>query len=91
MSTLLNQIVTPYGYSNDEAGYMGVSMIAAGLVGAICMAIWVDKTKLHKITMKITLFLSGIMYLVLLFVGESTFASFTAVGDYLHLTIYPKH
>ncbi|KAG2173262.1 hypothetical protein INT43_004636, partial [Umbelopsis isabellina] len=68
MSTLLNQIVTPYGYSDDQAGYMGVAMILGGLVGAIGMAIFVDKTKLHKVAIKTTLFLSGIMYLVLYFV-----------------------
>lgn len=72
MSTLLNQIVTPYGYSDDEAGFMGVAMIVGGLVGAICMAIFVDKTKLHKITIKFCLFVSGILYLALLFVGRCT-------------------
>jgi MFS transporter, FLVCR family, MFS-domain-containing protein 7 len=70
MSTLLNQVVTPYGYSNDDAGFMGVAMIVGGLIGAIAMAIFVDKTKLHKPAIKISLFLSGIMYLVLLFVGR---------------------
>lgn len=70
MSTLLNQIVTPYGYSDDQAGYMGVAMILGGLIGAIAMAIFVDKTKLHKAALKTTLFLSGIMYLVLYFVGK---------------------
>jgi FLVCR family MFS transporter 7 len=71
MSTLLNQIVTPYGYSDDQAGYMGVAMILGGLIGAIAMAIFVDKTKLHKAAIKTTLFLSGIMYLVLFFVGKT--------------------
>jgi sugar phosphate permease len=73
MSTLLNQIVTPYGYSDDDAGFMGVAMIIGGLIGAIAMAIFVDKTKLHKIAIKTSLFLSGIMYLVLLFVGTFLF------------------
>ncbi|KAI9285532.1 major facilitator superfamily domain-containing protein [Umbelopsis sp. AD052] len=71
MSTLLNQIVTPYGYSNDDAGFMGVGMIVGGLVGAIAMAIFVDKTKLHKIAIKISLFLSGIIYLILFFVVKA--------------------
>ncbi|KAH8552673.1 major facilitator superfamily domain-containing protein [Umbelopsis sp. PMI_123] len=71
MSTLLNQIVTPYGYSNDDAGFMGVAMIVGGLVGAICMSIFVDKTKLHKITIKVALFLSGVIYLVFLFVVKA--------------------
>ncbi|CAO3672589.1 unnamed protein product [Umbelopsis ramanniana] len=71
MSTLLNQIVTPYGYSNDDAGFMGVAMIVGGLIGAIAMAIFVDKTKLHKLAIKTSLFLSGIMYLVLFFVVKA--------------------
>lgn len=73
MSTLLNQIVTPYGYSNDDAGFMGVAMIVGGLIGAIAMAIFVDKTKLHKLAIKTSLFLSGIMYLILFFVGTFLF------------------
>lgn len=80
MSTLLNQIVTPYGYSNDDAGFMGVAMIVGGLIGAIAMAIFVDKTKLHKIAIKTSLFLSGIMYLVLLFVGTFLFIVMSKVS-----------
>ena len=32
--TLLDQIVAPHGYSNDDAGTFGAVFIALGLVGA---------------------------------------------------------
>ena len=32
--TLLNQIIAPHGYSNDDAGFFGAVFIGLGLVGA---------------------------------------------------------
>lgn len=34
LMTLLNQIVSPFGYSNDDAGTFGAVFIVAGLIGA---------------------------------------------------------
>ena len=34
MLTLVNQIVEPYGYDNDQAGYCNAALLVTGLIGA---------------------------------------------------------
>lgn len=43
-STFINQIMQPYGYSSDEAGYTGALLIVAGLVGVAVVSPIVDRT-----------------------------------------------
>jgi FLVCR family MFS transporter 7 len=34
LMTLINQLVAPHGYSNDDAGTFGAVLIVTGLIGA---------------------------------------------------------
>ncbi|ODV89640.1 hypothetical protein CANCADRAFT_28534 [Tortispora caseinolytica NRRL Y-17796] len=42
-SSLLQQIMTPYGYTNDDAGYTGAVLIVAGLIGALILSPIADR------------------------------------------------
>jgi predicted MFS family arabinose efflux permease len=66
----LTQIVTPYGVSVDDAGYLGAAFIVAGLVGAFATGIFIDKTRRHKLILKTFVPVVGFMFLALLFVGK---------------------
>lgn len=46
--TLLNQIVSPFGYSNDDAGIFGAVFIVFGLIGAGIMGNVMEKTKAYR-------------------------------------------
>eukprot|EP01035_Chromulina_nebulosa_P036716 gene36716-49496_t len=46
--TLLNQIVAPHGYSNDDAGTFGAVFIALGLVGAGIVGYLMKQTKAYR-------------------------------------------
>jgi MFS family permease len=70
LTSLLTQIVSPYGVSVDEAGYLGAAFIVAGLVGAFATGIFIDKTGRHKLILKIFVPIVGCMFLALIFVGK---------------------
>ncbi|OZJ03483.1 hypothetical protein BZG36_04020 [Bifiguratus adelaidae] len=80
MSTLLNQMVTPYGYSNDEAGIFGVCLVIAGLVGAAIMGPVIDKTKAHVLTLRCVIPIVAIMNIAFIFVvKEDNYAGIAVV------------
>jgi MFS family permease len=47
LTTLLNNIFVPYGYSDDEAGIMAALIILGGLVGAGIVGPIIDRTGWH--------------------------------------------
>uniref|UniRef100_A0A8D0HBP0 FLVCR choline and putative heme transporter 2 n=1 Tax=Sphenodon punctatus TaxID=8508 RepID=A0A8D0HBP0_SPHPU len=51
LSTLLNRVVIHH-YPGEEvnAGRIGLTIVVAGMVGALITGIWLDKTKMYKVT-----------------------------------------
>jgi MFS family permease len=74
-TSVLTQVVGPYGISIDDAGYLGAAFIVAGLVGAIATGVFIDKTGRHKLILKIFVPIVGIFFLVLVFVGKFYFST----------------
>ncbi|KAI8139364.1 major facilitator superfamily domain-containing protein [Fennellomyces sp. T-0311] len=68
VSSLLAQILLPYGISEDDAGYAAVALIIAGIVGAVASGTFIDKTGKHVWILKTFVPVVGFMYLALLFV-----------------------
>jgi Na+/melibiose symporter-like transporter len=58
--TLLNQIVSPYGYSNDDAGTFGAVFIVCGLVGAGIMGKVLEVTKAYLSALRVGIILAGL-------------------------------
>nr|XP_020442267.1 feline leukemia virus subgroup C receptor-related protein 1 [Monopterus albus] len=59
VSTLLNQMILAY-YENQElnAGRIGLTLVVAGMVGSILCGVWLDYTKMYKMTTLIVYSLS---------------------------------
>ena len=70
VTSLLAQILLPYGISEDDAGLAAVALIVAGIVGAVSSGIFIDKTGKHVWILRAFVPVAGFMYLALLFVGE---------------------
>ncbi|CAO3594954.1 unnamed protein product [Absidia cylindrospora] len=68
VTSMLPQIVQPYGVSYDDAGYIGVAFIVAGILGAVGTGIFIDRTKLHKWVLRGYVPIVGFLYLALLMV-----------------------
>ena len=50
--TFINQLVLPYGYSNDDAGTLGGCLLFTGLFGAAIVSLVLEKTKAYETTLK---------------------------------------
>ena len=52
ISSLLTQMMTPYGFSEDESGIAGAVLILAGLVAAALTSPIIDRTKAYLFTIR---------------------------------------
>ncbi|KAK3905196.1 major facilitator superfamily domain-containing protein [Staphylotrichum tortipilum] len=64
ISSLLNQILLPHGYSDDEAGIAGAVLIAVGLVASAITSPIIDRTKSFLLAIRIAVPLIGLCYLI---------------------------
>ncbi|KAI7898699.1 major facilitator superfamily domain-containing protein [Cokeromyces recurvatus] len=70
-TSLLTQIVNPYGINNEKAGYLGAAFIVSGLIGATITGLYIDRTGHHKIIVKIYVPILGVLYLAFYFAVKS--------------------
>lgn len=86
ISSLLNQIMLPYGYSADEAGIAGAVLIVVGLVSSAITSPILDRTKKFVLTCKICVPVIAISYLVFIWMPQTHDAGGLA-GPYVVLAI----
>ncbi|XP_056283492.1 feline leukemia virus subgroup C receptor-related protein 1 [Pseudoliparis swirei] len=82
VSTLLNQMIMAC-YENQElnAGRIGLTLVVSGMVGSIVCGVWLDRTKMYKMTTLIVYGLSFLGMLVFTFtlnLNNITLVFFTA-------------
>jgi FLVCR family MFS transporter 7 len=78
-SSLLNQILYPYGYSEDEAGICGAVLIVVGLVAAAIASPVLDRTHAYLLGIKILCPLVAIPYLAMIWAPQTR----TIVAPYI--------
>ncbi|KAF4987530.1 hypothetical protein FGRMN_10322 [Fusarium graminum] len=83
ISSLLNQILAPYGFSDDEAGIGGAVLIVVGLIASAISSPIIDRTKSFLTTIKILVPLVGISYLIFIWMPETK----AIAGPYVVLAI----
>ncbi|KAF5266575.1 hypothetical protein AU210_012604 [Fusarium oxysporum f. sp. radicis-cucumerinum] len=67
-TSLINQIVTPYGFSDTEAGIGGGLLIVLGLVFSAVTAPIIDRTKKFILVIKCGVVIGGLCYLAFVWV-----------------------
>ncbi|KAM0276366.1 hypothetical protein ACHAQH_006814 [Verticillium albo-atrum] len=70
-SSLLNQMLNPYGLSDDEAGIGGALLIVVGLVVAAITSPILDRTKAFLLAIKCAVPIIGISYLAFVWMPET--------------------
>jgi len=55
LATIINELVDPFGYTNNDSGIFGALFVLLGLIGAGVVGAIVDKTRVYGATYKITL------------------------------------
>lgn len=81
ISSLLNQIMKPYGYSANQAGIGGAVLIIVGLVSAMVTSPILDRTRRFLLAVKIFVPVIALSYLVFLWMPQTH----TIVGPYIVL------
>ena len=71
ISSLLNQIMSPYGFSDDEAGIGGAVLIVVGLVAAAVSSPILDRTKKFLLAFRILIPLIAVCFLVFVWMPET--------------------
>lgn len=70
-SSLLNQILEPYGYSESDAGIAGALLIVVGLVSAAISSPIIDRYKFYLTYTKTTVPIITLSYLVFIWAPQS--------------------
>jgi FLVCR family MFS transporter 7 len=70
-SSLLNQILEPYGYSESDAGIAGALLIVVGLVSAAISSPIIDKYKFYLTYTKTTVPIIALAYLIFIWAPQS--------------------
>lgn len=105
VSSLLNQILAPHGFSETEAGITGAILIIVGLVSAAIFSPVTDKHKHYLVTIKVLIPVIAAAYIGLIFsssassiipsyvvaaiLGASSFALLPVVLEFLVEITYP--
>ncbi|XP_049645852.1 solute carrier family 49 member A3 [Suncus etruscus] len=69
-SALLEQVLCVNGYSNDFAGLCGALFIAFGILGALVLGLYVDRTKHFTEALKIGLSLTSVVFIAFALVSQ---------------------
>lgn len=83
VSSLLNQLLEPYGFSDNEAGIAGALLIFVGLVTSAISSPIIDRTKKYILLMKVAGPLIGLCYLVFVWMPQTR----SLVGPYVVLAV----
>ncbi|XXG95919.1 hypothetical protein Hte_002195 [Hypoxylon texense] len=83
VSSLLNQIMLPYGFSSDEAGIAGALLIVVGLVASAVTSPILDRTKAFLLAIKVAVPLIGLCYLIFIWMPGTR----DLAGPYVVLSI----
>ena len=105
ISSLINQILSPYGFSETEAGIAGALLIVVGLVTSAITSPIIDKTKAQLLAIKICVPIIAICYLaftwtpqtrdlgaiyaIMAILGASSFSLVPVVLEYLIEITHP--
>ena len=86
LSSLLNQMMLPYGFTEDEAGIGGAVLIVVGLVVSAITSPILDRNKAFVLSLKALIPVIGICYLIFTWMPE-THDDAGVAGPYVVLAI----
>lgn len=82
-SSVLNQILRPYGFSEDDAGIAGALLIFVGLATSAVVSPYVDRKKKYTETIKVVTPFIAAMQLILVFMPQTR----SVAGPYITCAI----
>ncbi|KAF2434477.1 MFS general substrate transporter [Tothia fuscella] len=67
LSSVLNQVLFPYGYSEDQAGIGGALLIVVGLLSSAIVSPIIDRNHAYQLIIKLLVPIIGLSYLCFVF------------------------
>jgi len=90
LATVLNEILKPFGYTDQQSGILGALVIVLGLVGSAVAGIVVDKTHWYKATIIVCLLGgTGAGVMMTLCLRPDNFILLAVSGAFLGFSITP--
>ncbi|KAI9258253.1 hypothetical protein BY458DRAFT_440986 [Sporodiniella umbellata] len=87
---LMNQAISPYGYTNADAGNIAAIGIVGGSVGCFIAGPILDRTKQHKILLKLVSPIVFSTYLAFIFISiQNPFARLYKTNPFCFTSAYP--
>ncbi|KAK4643435.1 hypothetical protein QC761_408180 [Podospora bellae-mahoneyi] len=86
ISSLLNQILLPHGYNDEEAGVAGALLIVVGLVASAITSPLIDKYKSYLLAVRFAVPIVGLCYLVFIWM-PGTRDSGGVAGPYVVMAV----
>lgn len=83
ISTILNQVMSPYGFDDTQSGIAGAVLIVVGLVSSAITSPILDRTKALLLCIKVATPLIGLSYLLFIWMP----ATRSIVGPYVVLAV----
>ncbi|KAK1498528.1 major facilitator superfamily transporter [Colletotrichum tamarilloi] len=83
ISSLLNQMMGPYGFTDEEAGIAGALLIVVGLVASAITSPILDRTKKFIPAIKVAVPVIGLCYLIFIWMPETR----NIAGPYVVLAV----
>jgi FLVCR family MFS transporter 7 len=83
ISALLNQMMGPYGFTDDESGIAGAILIVAGLLFTAVTSPIIDRTRAFLTAIRILIPIVGLSYLIFVWMPETK----DIVGPYVVLAL----
>ncbi|EKD20423.1 uncharacterized protein L3040_004290 [Drepanopeziza brunnea f. sp. 'multigermtubi'] len=83
LSSLLNQILQPYSFTEDDAGIAGALLIVVGLVASAITSPIIDKTKSYLLACKVLVPIIAVCYLAFTWAPQTR----TILAPYVTLSI----
>ena len=68
---MINQIYGPYGYSDENCGYIGAVLFIVGLIGAAVLSPLIDRTHAFILAIRILVPIIGLSFIAIIFTPVS--------------------
>jgi MFS transporter, FLVCR family, MFS-domain-containing protein 7 len=78
-SSLINQILSPHNFTEDESGIAGAILIVVGLLAAAATSPYIDRSKRYLLFIRLCVPLVALSYLILIFAPDTTSLPFVYV------------
>ncbi|KAK4103213.1 MFS general substrate transporter [Parathielavia hyrcaniae] len=88
LSSLLNQILLPHGYTDEEAGIAGALLIVVGLVSSAAISPVIDRTKSYLLAIRVAVPLIALCYLAFIWMpGTREVGGGGVAGPYVLMAV----